>query len=487
MEEVLNAHAIKGRSDRTGAADCGGRPVMTSRIPMGLLAVLVSATAGAQDVTVTSTTLAQVWSQDTPGFSKADYTLGTQFLSIDANKLDGGGASLHLYGWGRTDMADQSAAEGKSFGNLTYGYLQYDFERANAQIRAGRFTVNQGVGNEQVDGVSARTDLRGGFSVSAFAGVPVIFKSLLYPQQDAVAFQRNAMFGARLAYSLNRMGEIGLSFLEDGTTAAKDLPIPSPVDYTRRQVGLDLKLMPVSFLDFSGRTVFDVAKHPDAAPGEDRSNIAEHDYRATGKILDTLSVTGTFVQRNFYAYFAGSTMPSLFNQNEKGKFSANGLSATWAPLTGLQLVGDVRTTKRETYGDTTRAGLEARYNWTDQHVLAGAGYHKVNAFSTKLVDAVNPAYSLSHSEMRAWVMAERGAFTASLDAIRLHYSGATLNPYLYGKAIESEIVGSLGYQASATAKLSADVSLEDTPLYKKQVMGLLRAEFRFGFAGKGGK
>ncbi|NTV73960.1 MAG: hypothetical protein HGA66_07110, partial [Holophaga sp.] len=121
------------------------------------------------------------------------------------------------------------------------------------------------------------------------------------------------------------------------------------------------------------------------------------------------------------------------------------------------------------------------------HLVLGGGYHKVNAFKVKLVDSLTPAYSVSHSEMRAWAMYEKGAFSASLDAIRLHYGGAYQDPNLNHKAIESEIVGSLGYQATKNFKISGDMSFADTPLYKKQVMGLLRADFRFGFAGKGGK
>lgn len=454
---------------------------------VALLATLVSATAFAQDINVYSTTLAQSWKQDTPGFDKTTLMPVTQFLGIDANRLGVDALSLHLYGWGRTDLKDQSAIGGKNTGDLTYGYLQYSFDRANAEIKAGRIVVNQGIGNEMVDGVSMRTDLRNGFTLSAFGGQPVIFKNLSgLPQLDQ-PFQRDFIVGTRLGWRMARLGEIGVSYLQDGSTAAKDLPVPNPVDYTRRQVGADITLAPAAFLDFSGRTVFDVASHSAALPGQDRSNIAEHDYKATGRILDNLSVTGSYAQRNFYAYYAGTTLPSLFNQNEKGKFSSNGVSVSWSPLGFLNLVADLRTTKRETYGNTTRAGLDGRLTFAAQHLVLGGGYHKVNAFKVKLVDSLTPAYSVSHSEMRAWAMYEKGAFSASLDAIRLHYEGADQDPNLNRKANESEIVGSLGYQATKNFKISGDMSFADTPLYKKQVMGLLRADFRFGFAGKGGK
>ena len=459
---------------------------MRQHTQVALLAALISATAGAQDVSVYSTTMAQMYQQNVPGFDKANLLPATEYLAIDATRLGSDRLSLHLYGWGYTDLQDQSTIGGKTAGNLTYGYLQYNFDQANAMIKAGRFTVNQGAGNEQVDGVSARTDLVNGFYVSGFVGTPVIFKNLdSYPQFD-LAFQRNVIFGARLAWRVPKMGEIAVSYLQDGTSVPS-LNANDPVDYTRQQLGVDLKLSPWSALDVSGRTLFNIAKHDVAFAGNDTTNIAEHDYNATLKALDSLSFTGSYVERNFFAYYAGSTLPNLFDMNEKGLFKASGLSGTWAPVTDLQLVADVKRTDREEYGTATRAGADLRYNFTKAHVLVGAGYHKVNAFNVIQVDARVPSYSISHSEMRAWAMVESGKLSATLDAIRLHYSAGAVNPFLYGKSFETQLVGSVGYQAAAGLKVSGDLSLEDTPVYQRQVMGILKLEYRFGFSSKGGK
>lgn len=460
---------------------------MSRRVHVALLTALAAMTAQAQDINVYSTTMAQTWKQDTPGFDKANYLPATEFLGIDVNRLGMDNLSMHFYGWGYTDLQDQSTVGGKNAGNLTYGYLQYDFDQANAQIKAGRFTVNQGVGNEQVDGVSVRTDLRGGFTFSAFGGTPVIFKNLDSQPQWQQDYQKNLIFGARLGWRAGHIGEIGVSYLQDGSNAAKDLPVPEQVDYSRRQLGVDMKFDPWSFLDISGRTVFDVAKSRQVAPGVDRSNIAEHDYAATGKLTDTLALTATYVERNFYAYYAGSTLPSLFDMNEKGMFSSRGASLAWTGVSNLEFTADVKENKRDLYGITTRYGGDFRYNFAGAHILAGAGFHKVNAFDVVAVDPLVPSYSLSHREARAWAMYENGAFSASVDGIRFSYVDAASNPNLYGKSIESQIVGSVGYQFLANLKVSADMSVEDTPLYRKQAMGLIRIDWKFGFSGKGGK
>ena len=459
---------------------------MRQRTHVALLATLICATAGAQDVSVSSTTMAQMYQQNVPGFDQGNMLPATEYLAIDATKLGSDRLSLHLYGWGYTDLRDQSTIGGKQGGNLTYGYLQYDFDQANAQIKAGRFTVNQGAGNEQVDGVSARTDLRNGFYVSAFAGTPVIYKNLSNAPQEQISFQNDFIFGARLAWRMSKLGELGVSYTQDGTSTPT-LSATNPVDYTRRQLGVDLKLSPCSAVDISGRTLFNQGDNANVLPGNPTSSIAEHDYSATLKALASLSFTGTYVERNFSAYYVGTTLPNLFNMNELGIFRATGLSGTWAPLSDLQIVADVKRTDREFYGTATRAGADLRYNFSKAHVLVGAGYHKVNAFNVVEVDPSVPSYSLGHSEMRAWAMVENGKFSATLDAIRLHYNSPLTDPNLNGRAFETQLVGSVGYQAASSLKVSGDLSVEDTPLYQKQVMGILKLEYRFGFSSKGGK
>jgi len=48
-------------------------------------------------------------------------------------------------------------------------------------------------------------------------------------------------------------------------------------------------------------------------------------------------------------------------------------------------------------------------------------------------------------------------------------------------------VGSLGFQATKNFKVSGDLSYGSTPVSKNETRGLLRAEYRFGMASKGGR
>jgi hypothetical protein len=459
---------------------------MKRRTYVALLATLMSATAWGQEVSLYGTTMAQMWKAETPGFDKTTYTPATQYLGIDVVKLGSERLSLHLFGWGKTDLKESTNFDGsKSDGYLNFGYLQYRFDQANAEIKAGRFTINQSTGFEQVDGVSARTDLRGGFTVSAFAGKPVLYKTVDPTSQSDYDLQSNLIFGARLGLRLPKIGEIGLSYLADGTRTAPGLNGPSPVDYTRKQVGTDILIAPTSSFDFRGRTVFDVASHDDPAPGVDRSRIAEHDYTATYRFGGQFSASANYAERNYFAYFAGTNLPSLFRQDDRDKFKGEGLSLTWNTPWGIQAIADIRHTDRQTYGTTTRTGGELRWANAEKTAQVGAGGHFTNAAKTLLVDATAPSRSLTNAEARAWGMVTKGKLTGSLDAIVQKFKAD--NPYLAGIKTLHEVVASLGYQASTNIKVSGDVSHGSTPAAKNETRLLLRADYRFGFGKKGGQ
>jgi len=455
---------------------------------VALLATLMSASAWGQEVSLYGTTMAQMWKQEARGFDKATFTPATQYLGIDATSLGTDKLSLHLFGWGRTDLSDSTNFDGsKSGGYLNYGYLQYRFGQANAEIKAGRFTVNQSTGFEQVDGVSVRTDLRGGFTVSAFGGKPVLYKTVDATSQKDYDFQRDFIFGTRLAWRSGRVTEIGLSYLQDGTKAAKDLDIPSATNYTRKQLGADLAIIPTSTFDFRGRTVFDMASRPALAPGaKEPSKIAEHDYTATVKLGSQIAVSGTYSERNFYAYFAGTNLPSLFRQDEKDAFKGWGGKAVWNTTNAFQMTVDYRHMSREAFGDSNRFGGDLRWELNEKSWLIGMGGHRVSATDTKYVDPAAPYKSLSYKEGRLWTMVTRGRFTASLDGIILRFDSG--NPYLApGVRKLYEAIGSLGFQATSNVKLSGDLSYGTSAQSVHETRALLRAEYRFGTAKKGGK
>lgn len=452
-----------------------------------LLATLASAAWG-QEVKVYGTTLAQLWTQEATGFDKKTFTPATQFLGVDATGLGTDALSVHLFGWGRADLGDQSRFEGKTGGELTFGYVTYRRAEGNLELQAGRFAVNQGVAIEQVDGASGRVDLVGGFTVSGFFGKPVLYKTMDLATQDEYELQRDLIFGGRVGKRFARFGEIGVSFVQDGTTAAKYLPTANQVDFTRRQVAGDLRFTPFTALSLTGRTVYDVAHHINYPPGvteANRSRVAEHDYALGLRFTNAFRVDATYVQRNFRAYYAGTNMPSLFNQYEPGRFQSQGFAATIGSAASWEGVLDFKRTDRESYGQANRFGGELRWRAKNGGWQSGLGYHRVNADDAKVTGVLLTSYGLSYNEIRAWLMFEKNKFSASLDGIHHSFDDKN-NPNLNGKTSVYEVVGSAGYQLGTNFRLSADLSAGATPVLKNETRFLLRAEFRFGMASKGG-
>ena len=143
-----------------------------------------------------------------------------------------------------------------------------------------------------------------------------------------------------------------------------------------------------------------------------------------------------------------------------------------APLgtngSALQVVVDYKGTKRELTGKANRIGADVRYAISGKRLATGFGFHKVSAddVKTPLLGGTTVAYGLSHSEVRAWMMHEKGKMSLSLDGIVYTFDDKR-NPNLNGKSSMFEVVGSLGYQATANVKVSGDLSFGANPEVKK--------------------
>ena len=207
--------------------------------------VILPITVLAADVTVDSTTFLGIARRDVSGGSKESFLPATQFVGLTADKLADGNLSLHLYGWGRTDLGDNSYNNNATSGSLNYGYLQYRFDQANAIIRGGRFSVREGIVNEQIDGVSARTDLPMGIGISGFLGATVHSTNLKGENSDG---KGDMVYGGRINYRHTGLLEAGLSGIYQ--SAAPTLVTQATKEY--RRVGADIWLTPKKSIDIIG-------------------------------------------------------------------------------------------------------------------------------------------------------------------------------------------------------------------------------------------
>jgi hypothetical protein len=346
--------------------------------------------------------------------------------------------------------------------------------------------VDQGVAMEQIDGGSFQADLINGFTVSAFGGVPVSYRTIDPVTQKEYEYQRDNIFGGRLGKRFSHWGEVGLSYVQEGSTSARYLysDIVIPADYTRRQVASDIHFTPNAVFDLSGRTVVDVAPRiapPVAGDPDNTSRIAEHDYSLGMKVSEQFSLKGSFVVRNYQAYYAGTNLPSLFNPYELGAFRSVGVSATIGSPTAWEGVVDVKKTNRDTYGRATRFGGEVRHHVGDTGVLYGLGAHRVIADDVPIAGVLTTLYGLSYNEARLWMMYAKERLSVSFDGIMQEFDNRN---NLSGRSSLHELVGSLGYQVTSAFKVTGDLSYGTTPDLDQQTVAMVRLDYHFGLGGK---
>ncbi len=174
---------------------------------------------------VESDTLVRYFERDTRKGDDQTVLPVYEYLRVAAGELEDKGLSVHLYGWGRYDLADNETFADRSQGELLHGYLQYTRSEANFAARLGRMHIFDGVANEAVDGLSLRGDLSSAFSLSVYAGQPVALEVVGGRSGDRV-------WGGRFSHHWGYWYDVGLSYKRvdnDGDRQEQALGIDSSV------------------------------------------------------------------------------------------------------------------------------------------------------------------------------------------------------------------------------------------------------------------
>ena len=437
-------------------------------LPALFLVALPSAALA--EVSVDSTTVLRAFQESRPGFEKSTFLPATQFLGVEATKLGGGNLSAHLYGWGRADLADKSFNDDQLNGSLTYGYLQYRFNAANAQARAGRFFVHEGIINEQVDGVSARTDLPYGFGVSAFGGATVHTAHLLDEKSDG---KGDGIFGGRANYRYGGLLELGLSGVYETKAPVLSDPALAGRFGDRRLIGADLWFSPYRMVQLMGHTSYNT----------ETRGVAENSFLLQLKPLKDLVLSGEYNEYHdrdlFYSSVLFAGMPSMLSGNNLNQQSRNfGGKASYTVNQKVEISGDAKHYTRE-IGKADRFGGELRCNLADAQLRTGLGYHYLRASSDFAIVPSSTASGSFH-EMRVYAIRDTKSYQMSLDVIDYLFKKEVT-----GKDSALEILGSLGYHFSPDLTLSGDLSYGSNPQNIDELKGLFRLTYSTTIAGKG--
>ncbi len=438
----------------------------TRLIPACFLLALPGAALSAE-ISVDATSIVRIEQRADPGFNKQNIAPATQFLGLDANKLADGNLSLHVYGWGRADIEDKSYNDDQLAGSLTYGYLQYRFKVANADMRAGRFFVHEGIVNEQIDGAGLRTDLPLGFGFSAFGGANVHTINLKGQNSDG---KGDGNFGGRLNYRYKGVLELGASGqYETDAPAMIDLlnPLNPPTKHNHRLVGGDIWFSPHKAVELMGHTSYNT----------ETKGVAEHSYLMNIKPLQHLVLTGEYNEQRQLNYLYTGLRFSETALNPAERSRSLGGSASYGIGKGVEIAADYKRYTRD-MGNADRYGADLKLSFMENSVRSGLGYHYLRADQQF---AIVGTPSASFHQLRGYVMHDTKTYFAALDAI-----GYIFKEKVYNEQAAWEGTLSLGYHITPDLAASGDISYGRNPQFTEETRGLVRLTYNMNFDSKGG-
>jgi hypothetical protein len=406
-------------------------------LPLLLLSLLTSA-SWAADLSGQSRTYLQ--SYDT---TDSRVTPLYEYLDFQAQDIGTKALSFHFGGWYRYDLQGESY-DTKSTGDLQYAYLSMRASRANTYLNLGRVIVNQGTIFSQFDGASAGTDLRWGFSVNAFGGLPV--------ETDFDTRTGDSVYGGRISQGIEGIYRVGFSYLYE----------KNDHEDFRKEDGFDLWFRPVSKVELTGTALYNALTHANA--------------RDTGVLslgpFSFLTLRTNYSHVNYGDYFTSPTTsvfslatPSTPGLDPNEKVTIIGEEAVMT-FGKLGVSADYTTFSYKIAGDAHSYGGRITYSLLKN---AGAGFsaHRMAG----QIDA------LRYDEYRLYGYDRFAAWDFALDLIATQYD-VEINGIK--NAYSASLSG--GYSITPKARVAADVEYARNPFYNSNVSGLVKFVYNFDYA-----
>ncbi len=411
-----------------------------------LLCLPISVSAA--EIRVKSETLVRGYERDTAAEEGAAVIPVYEYLQIDVDTPDEPGLSMHLYGWGRADLADNEYYEDATDGELLYGYLEYRRETARFNARLGRQYVFAGVTNESIDGLRLGSDLGRYFAGSLYGGQQVALASEQGRDGDSI-------YGGRLAHRLPGLYELGTSYknIRNDSSDAEEM------------AGLDLTAYLPYDLNLHGLSTFNLITE----------DWAEHSYELRFSLgpLALRPYFQTFQYEDYFGTGANSANPFRFLAGSDEELTVGGADLTLPLGAAWVMVGKFKQYSYEVLDDnSTYYSAEATWSGADHSQIGGE-------FGFMSGDAAQNDYYL----------ARLFAYWDQLpEALPLGFISGDLVYVGYDRAIFGEdksLFASFGggrkfMEEALELKLSADYSSD--PYFDEDVRGMLTASYRFGLS-----
>jgi hypothetical protein len=412
----------------------------------GLFALFCAPThVFATDVTIHSETLLRAFERDTQSKDDAAVVPVYEYLKMDIGNAGEPGLSLHLYGWGRLDLADNGYYDDTTEDELVYGYLQYRAQQARFTARLGRQYIFAGVANEAIDGLHISSDLGKYFSGTVYVGQQVALS-------DENGRSGDSIYGGRIANHVQGIYDVGLSYKK----------IRNDGDDAEEMTGIDFTTYLPYGINLYGFSTYN----------QTSNSWAEHSYDLTAS-FNSLTIHPYFQKFNYEDYFgtgANTGGPFRFLADNNEELSILGTDLTLSAIDSWVFTGKVKHYEYSELYDTSQY-YALQTTWTAEgHTQIGGELGYMNG------DAAQNDYALLRL-FTYWDLPEEQCIISffSSDLIYVDYDQEIYNE-------DNSLFISLGagkkfMEDALEIKLSADYS--NDPYFDKEVRGMLTASYQF--------
>ncbi len=367
-----------------------------------------------------------------------------EYLNFAVQNIGDETISFHAGGWMHYDFRQDELGR-KSPSDLQYFYLSFKSNTDNAIVNLGRVMVFEGVATERVDGAYARTDLQGGFGVSAFGGSPV--------ETNIDEPGNNVIYGGRLSHQFGDIYRIGLSALRE----EKDSQ-----DY-RKEEGVDVWVHPIDKVDLTGRSSYN-----DATKG-----WMEHTYVLMLGPFAKMRFDTTASWINYDDYFYQATTSALRVLSgqilDDEKVRILGEAASYAVTDKVLIAADLKNYEYTMNGKANYFGGSVKYTLQEAGGAGiGIGYHRMDGDTKKL----------KYNEYRGYGYKKIDKIDVTADVNVVSYDSRINGvKYSYAVALAAQ------YRLTEAWNIGADVEYSHNPDFNKDTRAFLKLLYHFGAKG----
>jgi len=367
-----------------------------------------------------------------------------EYLNLSVQDAGSEAVSIHFGGWlgMQTDLTESNDNTDL---DLQYGYVRYGAKEHNASVSLGRVMVFEGIAAERVDGIYARTDIKGGFGISAFGG------SAAETGIDAPG--NNTIIGGRISHQMASLYAIGASFVKQEKNS---------LNY-RNEQGIDLWVRPIKKAELMGRSSFNA----------ETKGWMEHAYFLALGPFDALRFN-TEVSRISYEDYFASTTTNVFKMAAGGVLDPRenvmvlgeevvyAINKNWTASVDYKDYGYTLLGNAGYYGGKVTYALPKAYH-------AGFSLHKMDGDTKKL----------QYDEYRIYASKKMSKTDVAIDILEVKYK----EPINHVSNAFSATIAA-GYELLHNMKVGLDVEYAKNPDFDKDVRVFAKLVWSFD-AGSG--